>query len=641
MSNNNRIVINDIDLDLYPDTVIAQTLQAANIGDLTTRKFNFTNTFTIPDTPTNQSVYEQSNNEQSLTNVPYTKRLAKVIQNGIETVPNGLEVLTEAGEDFKIYIISGAKNFFESVGTKKLWDLTGFFYEITSSFSAYVNSTSGLIIPAAHAGTRIASPVDSNGTLPFLYYKDVIDRIFTDAGFTNSGAIFSTTKFITTAIGAYGASKDGYGEQFMSKRYVKAQKTVTQNFSLINGFPGASPSTAVTFPITLAPGTNPLGYWDGTSKYISENSLLSGFDDLFKVKVKVTVNITVTSGTVNILLMNGSSIVTADVLVSGAVTGIYSVEIDTYARNDINSFAVDTDLYVALQYSSGVSPVAAQVLSGTIEFVPYPEITNMFYAADALPNMTQKDLLIDFAIANGILFEENNGVVYCKTIEEIITDTVGAVDWTDKRVNPKDRNITFLPNIYAQENVFSYSDNDSVINKKLYDGTLSINNDNIPLSKVIYTRRFQSLDSNLYTNIYLPNLNAYVESNSDMTNDPGYKLVLIRQNRGYEPAIDFRFFLNPGTLLSGVTTYKVAYFDDIDETLSMSFQDYLNDNYTSFFQALQKAKTVKRYYYLNQMDIANFSFLRLIFDGDAYYMVNKIINFIPGKVTQVELFKVS
>jgi len=91
---------------------------------------------------------------------------------------------------------------------------------------------------------------------------------------------------------------------------------------------------------------------------------------------------------------------------------------------------------------------------------------------------------------------------------------------------------------------------------------------------------------------------------------------------------------------AGYTDYKVAYFDDPNQSYSMKLQQYLDNEYPLFVQSLQKAKVANWYYDLDETDIASFNFLKLVFDKDTYFLVNKITNFIPGIETLVTQFKV-
>ena len=67
------IIVNDIVLDMYPNTIVAQTLKANEVGNIKTRNVSYTNSFQIPSTENNDRVFEYANNLNSETTIPYTQ----------------------------------------------------------------------------------------------------------------------------------------------------------------------------------------------------------------------------------------------------------------------------------------------------------------------------------------------------------------------------------------------------------------------------------------------------------------------------------------------------------------------------------------------------------------------------------------
>jgi hypothetical protein len=89
------------------------------------------------------------------------------------------------------------------------------------------------------------------------------------------------------------------------------------------------------------------------------------------------------------------------------------------------------------------------------------------------------------------------------------------------------------------------------------------------------------------------------------------------------------------------TSYLVAVYNDPLAAYTTTWKYFLGNYYGLLEASLQKTKTVTRYYMLDEYDIAILDLFKPVFDDGAYYLINKIENFIPGKVTKVELFKVS
>lgn len=86
--------------------------------------------------------------------------------------------------------------------------------------------------------------------------------------------------------------------------------------------------------------------------------------------------------------------------------------------------------------------------------------------------------------------------------------------------------------------------------------------------------------------------------------------------------------------------YLVAFYDDVYNNLSCNWQHLINTNYTAFAMSLQRLKKISRYYLLTAVDIASLDLFKLVYDSGSYYMINSIENYIPGRTTKVELFKV-
>jgi hypothetical protein len=57
--------------------------------------------------------------------------------------------------------------------------------------------------------------------------------------------------------------------------------------------------------------------------------------------------------------------------------------------------------------------------------------------------------------------------------------------------------------------------------------------------------------------------------------------------------------------------------------------------------ALDFTKVITRYYYLTTIDINAINVMTPVFDDGAYFIVLKIDNFIEGKISKVDMLKVS
>jgi len=185
------IIVNDIVLDVYPNTIIAQTIKANEVGDVKTRNVSYTNSFKIPLTENNNRVFEHANQIQSETGIPYTQIPVRQIENGIEIIRNGYLQMTQADNSYNIFILSSGYGFFNQIEGKYLVDL-----DLSTLIADFdpddaMNTTTGVIFPVINYGDFDGSAMDAATNLPSTYYHTIINQIFEDAGYEKSGTNLS------------------------------------------------------------------------------------------------------------------------------------------------------------------------------------------------------------------------------------------------------------------------------------------------------------------------------------------------------------------------------------------------------------------------------------------------------------------
>ncbi len=249
-----------------------------------------------------------------------------------------------------------------------------------------------------------------------------------------------------------------------------------------------------------------------------------------------------------------------------------------------------------------------------------------------LKNIPCSVFLKDFFNRFAVIPKQEDNVLYLKTIEEICTDTANAADWSEKRVNEK-QTIDFQ-STYGQSNHLSHTDSDSVNDPLLGDGVFTIDSNILPTDKTVFRSEFMNALTptlNSHKAIQIPVYDADSTDIDVFGEVPGLRIATLK-DRTTEPAITFN--------ATPRTDYKLAYFVDGLLTKDTGFQYFTDQFYRILARALQKNKKITRYYYLSVIDIANYDPHRMVWDGEGYYIINKIVNFVPGKITKVELFKI-
>lgn len=725
MSQRVEIWIADSPCDLSEGTTVALTRQANSVGDLSTRNFDYTNQFTIPFTPTNDRIFENSRLTTSQSTFPYRIQRSKIVSNGIEIVSNGLAILKSADNGYKIYILSGAASFFDAINGRDITQIDLSSYNTTwddTNIRSLMNETEGVVAPvmdygkfAYPAGLNSDASIDTQTYLPSVYYKTIIDRIFSEAGYSKSGDVFSNTKY-TNMIVAYSRDKFEYSKTFATDKGFAGAATGSQ--SIVN----PASAVGIQFP-TIIEGLD--NNWDGTSKYQTDDASLSGLI-LFEVNLQVSLDLTVTGGTVTLRVNNSATGVTT--IQSGIGSGTY-----TY-RNDFSCYD-GGELEVQVINASGTPTVT--VTRGELTIDPYLIVNRTanhgVYFQYLLPDISQTDFIKDFMMMFGLIFYEEGGTIYAKSINEIIANSNNALDWTQKRVG--EAGIDFNLNEYGQTNYFNYDTDDEIVASDYARGSFTVDNQQLVTSKDIYTSLSSATATRLNagSKLLMATLQAYepsqrgsyiisltgtsgtanivvngtnylatfnstliqtaadfvtshaasilsakgvtvtnynspsdqlefthptdviqinasnltgdlsatplesisqrqIADTSEIENDPGVRYLLVRNKYSYEPNVS-------SESNTAVTSYKVAYFFDPQQSQSMFWDDALA-NISSFVSALQKAKLVTRKYYLTERDVLEVDFMAPIFDMDGYYLIDTIKNFIPGRPTEVSMLKV-
>lgn len=629
MRNEVHLWINDELIDLPIDTVIRQTFKAFDIAAFNTTWRNFTNTFTAPFTENNDRILGNARTVQSDTSKPYAANSARLVQNGVEIINNGVVVIKGVSESgYSIFILSGI-SFFDVIGSKGLVDLDftgGINSSILDVSIATMNTTTERITPVMNYGrfdTTTYAPEYSmmeENILPSFYYHTLINKIFSDAGYQKSGTIFSDSKYLKTIV-PYGREKWAYGGDFGDKRTSIYDKTSSQDITYVN-----LSTTDITFTDEVYQGL--LGFYDGTSLYTPIEADATAGYRLFYVTVQLTIDITVTGGTVDLKLNNAA---TAGPFQTGVGTGSYVSEITDYGRNGVA---------LSIRAAGSTGTPAITVNSARVSFIaqdtPFIGTSSYAYLNLLLPEISQRNFLKDFSLRFGQCFMEKNGTVYCKSIDEIISNTANAIDWTSKRVKGHD-DIDYTPSELGRKNYFKYSNSDFEVSKAFAEASIDIANENLKTEHTL-TSSFGASQTKLNGNIYMANVNIYDPTLSGFLYDaayaPGIRVLLVRDRYSYEASV------RPRADISATTSYKVAYFADPIQPFSCKWQDTINRYYKLYTQSLQKYKLIKRKYILTEADIQNLDFFLPVFDGDSYYVINTVSNYIPGKVTQVEMLKI-
>lgn len=607
-----QLIINGSQVDLGNEAIVT-SYQMTDVQDLTTRRFNYSNRFKVPATPSNIKTFGFANKINSNTSVPYVKLPAKLIDNGIEVMPGAQATIVSTVGGFSIELYAGARTFFDRLGDKTLEDLE----TVNADDDLYGGNEANSMLRYAYIPNdetlETQTPLLPDEQRLTVNYKKLIERIIAANGYSVSGDVFNESKLAKLYMYPVG-NKGAYNASF---------KVGKEHDVYYDGAPlvlGAAYQTLVFTDIIKQGFYNEL-----TGENVAEDPLGGAYGGTwYTFKAFAFLDIA-TTGPVDIRLSDTSG---GNYDLPGESTGIKQLELSDRTLAGNLSGIEGTVTRVRVRAAGGIGTPTLTINSGRF----WSEVTDQklvyLNAKGLMPvNVKQVDIMKDFAVRFGVLFYETNGVLECKMLKEILIDTANAKDWTDKRDHGVVEQLKFEFNgRYAQSNLFKYQSEDPSTSEATGQGDLAIANTNLEPKKDFYMSMFTSSITKKFGNETAGYITCAVVSPGD---EAALRLLMLRNKRAHEP-----------NLTGAVSSYYVPYFLDSEESEDCSFQGFLDDFYSELSVALQLFKLVDRRYKLSRIDINTLDLFLLIYDQGHYYLVNKISNYQSGRGVSVQLFKI-
>jgi hypothetical protein len=662
MRNKTLLYINDTLVDPPEGFNFATTVKRLEIGDITGRSVSFTNTLKLPWSSANQKLFGFIWNEKTGATVQYSKLPAKLIQNGVEIIPDAIcWVVGVDGSGVSIGIYDNSTAVFAVISGKKLNRLSHIADSAwnAADMDSARTSTSGKIAAILDWGRNGGGTIfNATYFLPSFFYNDFVKQILQQTGLTLSGAVLTDQTLLDLVV-PYGLPKFEYPST-VNQDYIFRIRTSGLNVFNIAADAGSPSSQQVRLDYDIQDPPNT--YQGGarifnTSTYIgtvpntgASNAWLRGF---LGGGAYMTISVWNPGDVIQFLIRirdkNGvlrSSIqLLADYATYGAapVVGLQlafpTTEVALYDGDQI-------DMVVETLVGSGSGAMVMRTLAtaGANETaIVFATISGNVSLSSVrwqllLPDVLQSEILKDFFVRFGIIHNQKGGTLYLKSIKEITEDTQNAVVWTEKRTADPDQ-INYSPSSYGQSNVFDYSEDSGAgiePDANAGAGSIMTNNKVLTGEKTVFQTFFEACQDATVHSVLAALVRVFDSTStaiSDFEKEPGLRLLTLRAKTGAEPNITFNAIAR--------SDYKIANFLYPTGTKDMSWNYFLNRYYGPvFLKSMQNLRIVTRKYNLTELDVAGFDPHKMIYDDGSYFLVSQIKNFIPGFPTQVELLKI-
>lgn len=618
-----------------PNVNFARTLQVNDIGNITNRNSNFTQSIKLERTARNKGIFEQAYNVGSQTNVPYRKATCDVIDadTGLHIIYKGWAVLLESNDkEYSITIYDGVIDFYKSIDNLTLTECSIQDLNHIKSVANVINSWSGNLpyryILADYNGNNLtpAGSVNIDFQVPSAKVSYLWEKVFEYVGFNFEGSIFDHEYF-----------------QNLWLSYPKPNSQEKPELNLIT----EQTSSIVTIETQWPTGDG--GTFYGSASYVSflPNSYTSIYytqaggatvNGLFRfyfdpAVFTLTGNFpTISSSRIGAYKINGLTISPDPIVFVNIANGNYlDISLNIGDRVILDLYYQD----VAIVLRGSVTPAGSSFLNGQTQ-TSFNYISGFNLGFDeAFIDFKVSDLVSEIVKRFGLtLFKDkfSNTIKFLTASELLQSDEI--IDLTDKFIDKISEKYTF--GNYAKRNTFKYKYNDS--EQTHNNGFISIDNENLNeevtiLNSLIYSpERLQS--------DFLTGSNVYKIWNKEIKDDETVEYKGL-DGRFYFLRAEEKFqSLNIGSTILGVEQTVQKYYRE--SYFRLPFQNIIQDFYAPIESIFNKAKLVSCFFWFKKKDVANFDFSKLYFieQLSSYYLVNKINNFVENKATKVDLIEV-
>lgn len=609
-------------VDITPRTV-SRKLQINDIGDAKYRQTSFSNTIKLPRTSTNVQVFSflGINGNNSL--APYRKLRCDYSVNGIPLIRNGYAVVKAANSHYEVVIYDGTIDLAERLKGKKLSDLNFSdlnHYLTQAVYQSSLQNTEGYIYAL---GEFIARPyfntVQISEQAPSIFVKTLWDKVFTEAGLDYSGTFFEeNTDFLSEVIGP----AKGYD---------------VENVDLTSTSLGSSDSNVISHNVyTSDPMLSFTDVWQftGTAQMVMPNAGQYTLDlsiNYSNSDSHVVVYVKLDGRTISSMILerNGSSL---EKVINFSAEGGEALSIEvrgTYHYDQVDGSNEDPnsiDGKYSVNYSASSSIQLSENTGG--QFIDFASFTS---------DMDQLAFVKDIMQRYGLILKpvrDYSGYHFIQ-FEELLNDRAGAEDWSGKLNRVIGEGYSTK---YAKRNFATYSYPEEIVDR-LYDGEMTVDNENADAEKNLFTAPYQipTRRSREFNNQVIYKNTIWEEKEEDgetiiANKETPVKIFRIERQ---DTSISTRFFDSANTVgVSGNIPFL--------SLRNMQMQYFLNRYYKAYRSLVERIKQVDAELLLNEIDIYNLDFFKLKYfkqTGKFYYLNN--VKHVPGKLNKAELIQLN
>lgn len=631
-----QLYLNNQECDLYGSETIATDYSIAPIANIASRTSAKSVTFKIPLTANNRAIIENANVLVNETILPYRFIPAKLTVNGL-TQRIEFAQLKSIKDDIEVTLFGSNVDFYSIIKGRKVSDLGGVYVHLWNLANAFAsrNNTSDYVYALIdyHSDSpnffidNTDTKIDVRGLLSSVYLHSVIDLIIRDAGFTPQGDFLNNANYKSVLLASVAPMLGNGRLQMFSIAEMTTPLSNTGNVIL--------PIDEVLFdPLGLI---FPYGIGYGYNAYLDGN---------YTVRLTITYTVDTGSGvsfeaskTLPPFYNVTESLETKDFPGAGTFTRVIefenlSLEIDQRLQIGIESGGNWTVDYARLEViaTSTVYTIFGKLIDPIVSSV------GDMKAADLLKDTVQKFGLI-------LQVDNINKIVHIRQFSEILANLDIALDWSEKVDYTEKPEISFDSD-YAQRNLCTYEEDETVDKPAGTDSEILIDNDHLQPEKELFESPFAASEQVLRfggTSIVqiktFTDLGGADEEIADL--EPRY--LVIREG-SFSPA----FTWTDGTDTETDFIVPLTHFILGGQAFNVGWENNLLDNSADLIAMIQRYKSASFLLRLNAADINQLDFfipvwIELNGQPGCYFYISEVKQFkcTNNESTDVTLVKLT
>jgi hypothetical protein len=603
------------------DNVPAMNYQVNDIAELKDRQANYSQNLKLPPTDNNCKIFGYSNNFDVSSLVPYRRLECRLFSNDVIIAGYGSYiVLDKVTDTFEVQILSGIAYFFQNISTKEIKDLD--LGRLSWNIDFYKTQLEDIVNSPTFAYAEFSKEIGVRHTtsgyfkmmraLPFISLKGLVHKIIETNGYTIDEYVEdaeNTSIMIVPKVG------DALSYSNM--------ETVTNEISYDATVEGGAQYTLSNYSL-------------GNIIFASQKDgvLTLKFNSNFRLTFSLLIAITVKSG-------NGSSynviksIDGVETVHQGYPVGYYNIiyedwevekgkEVQISVR--IANYTLSTTLFNIKTHIeiSNVESISTETnempIGGSIPVslnIPYKNQSDIFKLFCQLNELT-------------VFVDEENKVVYCRSFSDMINYKAYAKDWS-KKLHKDGLEYSYSDSKYGYNTIIKLKDDTEIgITQKT---VLPTDNETLQKEKNLFELDLMSaFEDNV---LHLRAIEVDENGNIEVSPIGNYLA-----NVEAQPSLDIEIVNNTENRQPERVMMKRA-------SLFSEYQIY--NNYAGLRKIISNYRTIEAKFNLTDQDIEDYlkvdnnipgCFIPVWIDYfGAYFYINKIKNFISGKLTTVELIK--